>query len=95
MSDALSPQTEQFIAEALAAGRFASRSELIEAAVFQLREELQFLTELQTPEEVEESLRRCDRAIADLEAGRGIPWNAEEMKRTVRETLEKRAKAQQ
>lgn len=61
MSDALSPQTEQFIADALAAGRFATRSELIEAAVRRLCDE-----------DLAESLRLCDEAIDDIEAGNGI-----------------------
>ena len=87
MSDPLSPQTEQFITDALAAGRFVSRSELLEAAVVQLREELRSLDELQAPEELVESLRLCDEAIDDIEAGRGIemtPQVWDEMRDEVR-----------
>jgi Arc/MetJ-type ribon-helix-helix transcriptional regulator len=66
MSDALSPQTEQYIADALAAGRFASRSELIEVAVRQLCDA-----------DLAESLRLCDEAIDDIEAGNGIEMTPE------------------
>lgn len=73
----LSPQTEQYIADALSVGAFPSRESLLEAAVAELRA---------ARADEEESLRRCDEAIDSLEAGQGIIWNAEEMKQLVRET---------
>lgn len=81
----LSPQTEQFIADALSAGAFPSRESLLEAAVAELRA-------ARTDEE--ESLRRCDAAIEALDAGRGVAWNPEEMKQLVRETYRRSQQSQ-
>jgi Arc/MetJ-type ribon-helix-helix transcriptional regulator len=75
----LSPQTEQFIAEALSAGAFPSRESLLDAAVAELRA---------TRAEEAESLRRCDEAIDSLEAGKGIDMTPERWDELARRVLQ-------
>ena len=75
MESNLSPQTEQYIAETLSAGAFPTRESLLEAAVAELRA---------ARSEEETSLQRCEEAVTALDAGQGVPWDAEEMKRLVR-----------
>ena len=61
------------------AGSLKYEQAVLEAAITELRA---------SQAEIEESLRRCDEAIEQLDAGLGVPWDAEEMKRMVRETHE-------
>jgi Arc/MetJ-type ribon-helix-helix transcriptional regulator len=77
MNVALSSESERYIAEAVAAGTFPSREAVLEAAITELRA---------AQAEIDESLRRCDEAIDELDAGLGVPWDPEEMKRIVRDT---------
>lgn len=75
----LSPQTEQFIAEALSAGAFPSRESLLDAAVAELRA---------IRAEEAEQLRRCDAAIDSLEVGKGIEMTPERWDDLTRRVLQ-------
>ena len=82
MDQSLSPQAEQYIAEALSTGEFSSRTSFIEAAIADFHA---------ARVEEEERLRLCDQAIDELDAGLGIeatPEYWENLKRRVREAAE-------
>ncbi len=60
MASDISPSNEQFIEHAILAGRFGSRSELLDAAVSLLRDE-------------EETLAAIREGLASIERGEGVP----------------------
>jgi len=84
MSDALSPNVEQVISDALSLGAYPSRKALIETAVLELRA---------AQGDLAAQLQICDEAIDDYEAGNRVEWNAEEMKRRVRLAVEESRKS--
>jgi putative addiction module CopG family antidote len=60
MASEISPANEQFIQEAIVGGRFATRSEVLNAAVSLLRDE-------------EETLDALREGLASIERGEGMP----------------------
>jgi Arc/MetJ-type ribon-helix-helix transcriptional regulator len=60
MASDISPANEQFIQQAIVAGRFTSRTEVLDAALSLLRDEAETLN----------SLRK---GLASIERGEGIP----------------------
>ncbi|MBA4015657.1 MAG: hypothetical protein C0483_00570 [Pirellula sp.] len=66
----LSPQNEQFVEQALARGLFASREELVDAAVEELRIKRDFEQLALSPEQ----LQGVDHAIDQSEAGQGCEY---------------------
>ncbi|MGC3966222.1 MAG: hypothetical protein QM775_02260 [Pirellulales bacterium] len=60
MAGELAPQTEAFIHDAIAAGRFASREQLLDAAVAALREEKIPLVPEEHMAAVEEGIREAN-----------------------------------
>lgn len=76
MDNHLSPQTEQFLANAVANGMFPSKEAAIDAAVEALREKTESI-----PMVPEEHMERVERALESLNAGKGKPmtdagWDA-------------------
>jgi Arc/MetJ-type ribon-helix-helix transcriptional regulator len=75
MSDALSPNVEQVINDALSLGVFPSRKALLETAVLELRA---------AQGDLAARLELCEQAIDDIEAGNGAEWDPEEVKQRLR-----------
>lgn len=75
MSDALSPNVEQVINDALSLGAFPSRKVLLETAVLELRA---------AQGDLAARLELCEQAIDDIEAGNGAEWDPEEVKQRLR-----------
>ncbi len=75
MSDALSPNVEQVINDALSLGAFPSRKALLETAVLELRA---------AQGDLAARLELCEQAIDDIEAGNGAEWDPEEVKQRLR-----------
>ncbi len=78
MSDALSPNVEQVISDALSLGVYSLRKALLEAAVLELRA---------AQGDLAARLELCDHAIDEYEAGYRVEWNLDEFKRRVRERI--------
>lgn len=78
MSDALSPNVEQVISDAISAGVYPSRKALLEAAVLELRA---------AQGDLAARLELCDQAIDEYESGYRAEWDPDEMKRRLRETF--------
>ncbi|MCE9607425.1 MAG: hypothetical protein K8U03_21270 [Planctomycetia bacterium] len=76
MSDALSPQVEQVINDALSLGAYPSRKALLEAAVLEMRA---------AQGDLAARLELCDQAIDEYESGYRAEWNPDELKRRLRE----------
>lgn len=75
MSDALSPNVEQVINDALSLGAFPSRKVLLETAVLELRA---------AQGDLAARLELCEQAIDDIEAGNGAEWDPQEVKQRLR-----------
>lgn len=78
MNDALSPQVEQLITNALTLGAYPSRKALLEAAVLEMRA---------AQGDLAARLELCDQAIVDIEAGNGAEWDPEEVKQRLRKLV--------
>jgi len=78
MSDALSPNVEQVINNALSLGAYPSRKALLEAAVLEMRA---------AQGDLAARLELCEQASDDIEAGNGAEWDVEALKRRVRQAV--------
>lgn len=72
MNENLSPFSEAFIQESLAAGRFSSREKLLDAAIEALRESDK------VPMVPDEHMAAVEEGIRDADAGRFVSSNVEE-----------------
>lgn len=85
MNVSLSPDLQQFIRDRIDAGQFADESEVIRSALEVLRDQ-----ERLTSADVAELRELVNPALAELDRGEGVEWNADELKRQVREDLKRR-----
>jgi len=75
MATNLSPENEQFIQNAIAAGLYHDRGEVLDRAIELLKRR-------------EKLIRDVNLGIEQLERGEGVPLNIEEVKSAVRAQLE-------
>lgn len=78
MSDALSPNVEQVISNALSLGAYPSRKALLEAAVLEMRA---------AQGDLAARMELCEQAIDDIEAGNGAEWDPEEVMQRLRKLV--------
>ena len=88
MESGLKPELERFLEEQVAAGRYASRDEAMNAAVALLREQAEYRAYVQSAiAEAEASLARGEGTVYDAE---GLRQMAQEIKAEGRERLARR-----
>ncbi len=75
MSSPLSPENEQFVAQAVAVGMYNDRDEVIDRAVGLLRRREQLICDV-------------NNGIEQLERGEGVPLDIEQIKSAVRRRFE-------
>jgi hypothetical protein len=78
MSNGLSPQSEQYLAQVVASGMFPSKEAALDAAVVALREKNE---NEEVPLIPEEHMALVEEALASLEAGEGRPITEEDWQR--------------
>lgn len=84
MDVSLSPALQQFIRDRIEAGQFADESAVIRSALEVLRDQ-----ERLTSADIAELRELVNPAIAELDRGEGVEWNADELKRQAREDLKR------
>ena len=80
MHVSLNPEMQRFVEEKVSSGQYARPEDVIYHALTVLRAQ-----DAQTPEDVDELRRMISAGIVQLERGDAAEWNAEDLKRRVRE----------
>ena len=84
----LTPEMQRFVTDKVKSGQFATAEDVVNGALVAMKAQ-----EAQTPEDLDELRRLVAVGIAELDRGEGAPWDVEEIKRRIRESVtgEKRA----